>query len=340
MRVTEAVRCILWCVGLGLAVLAAPLHAETGARDLYQARLALDDGAAPEQAALFGQGLDQVVRRLVGPGRKLTDVRVEDLVIRYGYGRDGLGRRVFEATYDAAAVDAALTRLGTTPWTAPRPLTRLVVQTEAGRMPDAAGARAALVAECLAQAERLGLPLDPAPPTADAGGGDAAPGRGNVVLALTLAQAGEGQWNVRIQTFLGGQEAGAAQAGPAGVRALAEAAMEHHEAILRARWASPGAATAGVLPAQRALRPVRIAVHGILQYGDYAGVASELHTFGALTDLFLEEANPTTFVWLANTDLPPESLIELLESGGHLRRRFGTDTVRADRLELEWSASP
>ncbi|NCU00626.1 DUF2066 domain-containing protein [Candidatus Macondimonas diazotrophica] len=340
MRVTEAVRRILWCVGLWLAVLAVPLHAEAAVRDLYQARLPLDAGAAPEQSALFSQGLDQVVRRLVGPGRKLTDVRVEDLVIRYGYARDALGRRVFEATYDAAAVEAALARLGATPWTAPRPTTRLVVRAQAGHMTDQAGAHATLVAECLAQADRLGLPLNPAPPGIDAGEEGAAADSGNLVLALTLSEAGEGQWDARIQTLLGGQEAGTSQAGPATARALAEAAMTHHEAILRARLAPSEAAATGASPARRERRLVRIAVHGILQYGDYVGVASELRTFGALTELFLEEASPTTFIWLTNTNVPPESLIELLESGGRLRRQFGTDAVRADRLELEWTASP
>lgn len=67
MRVTEAVRRILWCVGLWLAVLAVPLHAEAAVRDLYQARLPLDADAAPEQSTLFSQGLDQVSGVWSGP---------------------------------------------------------------------------------------------------------------------------------------------------------------------------------------------------------------------------------------------------------------------------------
>jgi hypothetical protein len=59
-----------------------------------------------------------------------------------------------------------------------------------------------------------------------------------------------------------------------------------------------------------------------------------------LAQLSLEEADRTTLRWEATTTLPPESLIDLLEASGRLRRSVGPSTVTDSRLELDWRGQP
>lgn len=98
--------------------------------------------------------------------------------------------------------------------------------------------------------------------------------------------------------------------------------------------------SAGALHADGAARTVRIAVHDVVAYEDYAAIAAELRAQGSLGQLFLEEADRTTFLWQATTTLPPESLIGLLEAGGRLHRAAGPAAVTETRLELEWRGTP
>ena len=97
---------------------------------------------------------------------------------------------------------------------------------------------------------------------------------------------------------------------------------------------------AGALHAENLPRTVVIAVHDVVAYEDYAAIAAELRGQASLGQLALEEADRTTFLWQATTTLPPESLIDLLEASGHLRRSAGEAAVTDTRLELDWRGRP
>ena len=99
MPVTERTqRSLQWGYVL-LLLLAFSAHAQIPLPDLYAARLVVPEGAPEDRAALFTQGLDQVVRRLAGPGARLSGVRAEEMVSRYGYQRDPQGRLLFEVSF-------------------------------------------------------------------------------------------------------------------------------------------------------------------------------------------------------------------------------------------------
>ncbi len=96
----------------------------------------------------------------------------------------------------------------------------------------------------------------------------------------------------------------------------------------------------GAVQAEAIPRAVLIEVHAIDAYEDYAAVVAELRGQAGLAQLSLEEADRTTLRWEATTTLPPESLIDLLEASGRLRRSVGPSTVTDSRLELDWRGQP
>ncbi|MGA9469710.1 MAG: DUF2066 domain-containing protein, partial [Candidatus Macondimonas sp.] len=142
-----------------LLLLAFSAHAQIPVSDLYAARLVVPEGAPEDRAALFTRGLDQVVRRLAGPGARLTGVRAEEMVSRYGYQRDPQGRLLFEVSFSEGPVETALARQGIALWKGPRPVTLLWLTIGSGAPAVTEGAPDPALAELRRQAGMLGLPL-------------------------------------------------------------------------------------------------------------------------------------------------------------------------------------
>lgn len=316
-------------------------HAQGPATDLYEAQLVVPESASEDRAALFAQGLDQVVRRLAGPRVRLTGVRAEDMVSRYGYQRDPQGRLLFEASFSKGPVDAALARQGIALWKGPRPVTLLWLTVGPGAALVTEGAADPALAEARRQAGILGLPLrvPPAGFRALPGENPALPAAGplgagvGAVLAVEAQNLPDGRWSAVFRTFMDGGLASSWTAAPASLDAMVSEGLQRHEALLRSRFSQ-------IATALQVSHPVRIVVSGIARHTDYARVAAELQFQQALSDLFLEEAGPAGFVWRANTPLSPESLRGVLEASRLMRSRPAAGLPDPDRLELEWVAAP
>jgi hypothetical protein len=321
--------------------LAFSARAEVGVADPYAARLVVPEGAPEDRAVLFTQGLDQVVRRLAGPGVRLTGVQAEAMVSRYGYQRDPQGRLLFEVAFSEEPVEAALARQGIALWKGPRPVTLLWLTVGPGASAVTEGALDPVLAELSRQAEILGLPLRVPPagfrsaPGEDPAQLAAGPlGAGvEAVLAVEATSLPDGRWSAVFRTVMAGRLVSAWTVAPATLDAMVSEGLQRHEALLRGRFAQ-------VSTAPRASHPVRIVVSGIARYTDYARVAAELQSQRALSALFLEEVGPAGFVWRASTTLPSESLRGELEASGLMRDRSATGVSDPDRLELEWVAAP
>jgi hypothetical protein len=316
--------------------LAFSARAEVAVADPYAARLVVPEGAPEDRAVLFTQGLDQVVRRLAGPGVRLTGVQAEAMVSRYGYQRDPQGRLLFEVAFSEEPVEAALARQGIALWKGPRPVTLLWLTVAPGASAVTEGALDPTLAELRRQAEILGLPLRVPPAGFRSSPGEdptqlaAGPlGAGvEAVLAVEATSLPDGRWSAVFRTVMAGRLVSAWTVAPATLDAMVSEGLQRHEALLRDRFAP--------VPTAQASPPMRIVVSGIARYVDYAQVAAELQSQRALSALFLEEAGPAGFVWRANTTLPPESMLGLLEASGRMRGR----TAALDRLELEWITAP
>lgn len=341
MPVTERTQIGLQWGCVLLLWLAFAAHAQVPVPDLHEARLVVPEGVPEDRAALFDQGLDQVVRRLAGPDVRLTDVRAEAMVSRYGYQRDSRGQLLFVVGFAEGSVEAALARQGSPLWEEPRPATLLWLTAGPGAAAITEGAADPVLAELKRRAWVLGLPLH-APPAGfrSSPGDDPASlmtgllGDGvQAVLAIEATSLSDGRWSAAFRTFIDGQLASSWTVAPASLETLIDAGLQRHEALLRGRFAQ------AAMP-QQPSRVVHIAVSGIARYSDYARVAAELQSQRALSDLFLEEARPMEFVWRADTTVPSESMLGLLEAGGRLQGRLTRDTADPDRLELQWVAAP
>ena len=341
MPVTERKqRSLQWGYVL-LLLLAFSAHAQIPLPDLYAARLVVPEGAPEDRAALFTRGLDQVVRRLAGPGARLSGVRAEEMVSRYGYQRDPQGRLLFEVSFSEGPVEAALTRQGIALWKGPRPVTLLWLTIGSGAPAVTEGALDPALAELRRQAGMLGLPLRVPPAGFHSAPGEdparlaAGPlGAGvEAVLAVEATSLPDGRGSAVFRTFMEGQLISTWTVAPATLDAMVSEGLQRHEALLRGRFAQASTAP-------QASHLVRILVGGIARYTDYARVAAELQSQRALSALFLEEAGPTGFVWRANTTLPSEPLLGVLEANGRMRSRPAAGLPDSDRLELEWVAAP
>lgn len=341
MPVTEWTQRGLQWGGVLLLWLAVSAHAQIPVSDPFVVRLVVSEDAPEDRAALFARGLDQVVRRLAGPDVRLTDVQAEAMVSRYGYQRDPQGRLLFEVVFSEEPVEAALARQGVALWKGPRPVTLLWLTIGSGATAVTASAPDPALAELSRQAEILGLPLR-VPPA----GFRSAPGEDPVqlaagplgagveaVLAVEATSLPDGRWNAVFRTFMEGRLVSAWTVAPATLDAMVGEGLQRHEALLRGHFAQASTAP-------QASHPVRIVVSGIARYTDYARVAAELQSQQALKALFLEEAGPAGFVWRANTTLPSESLLGVLEANGRMRSRPAAGLPDPDRLELEWVAAP
>jgi hypothetical protein len=321
--------------------LAFSAQAQTPVADLYEARLAVPEGASEDHAALFTRGLDQVVRRLAGPGVRLTGVRAEEMVSRYGYQRDPQGRLLFEASFSEGPVDAALTRQGIALWKGPRPVTLFWLTAGPAAAAVTEGAPDPALAEVRRQAWMLGVPLRLPPAGFHSSPGEdparlaAGPlGAGvEAVLAVEAASLSDGRWSAVFRTFMDGRLVSSWTVAPASLDAMVSEGLQRHEALLRGRFAQ-------VAMAPQPAHPVRIVVSGIARYADYVRVAAELQSQGALRELFLEEAGPAGFVWRADTTLAAESLRNLLESDRGMHSHPAVGSPDPDRLELEWGGAP
>ena len=342
MPMTEWTQRSLHWGGALLLWLAFSAHAALPVADLYVARLVVPEGAPEDRTALFTHGLDQVVRRLAGPGVRLTGgVRAEAMVSRYGYQRDPQGRLLFEVAFSEGPVEAALARQGLALWKGPRPVTLLWLTDGPGAPAVTEGAPDPVLAELSRQAGLLGLPLRVPPagfrsaPGEDPARLAAGPLDGDVeaVLAVEAARLPDGRGSAVFRTFMEGRLVSAWTVAPATLDAMVSEGLQRHEALLRGRFAQ-------VSTAPRASHPVRIVVSGIARYTDYARVAAELQSQRALSALFLEEVGPAGFVWRASTTLPSESLRGELEASGLMRDRSATGVSDPDGLELEWVATP
>ncbi|MGB5233610.1 MAG: DUF2066 domain-containing protein, partial [Candidatus Macondimonas sp.] len=282
-------------------------------------------------------GLDQVVRRLAGPGARLTGVQAEAMVSRYGYQRDPQGQLLFEVAFSEGPVEAALARQGIALWKGPRPVTLLWLTIGPGASAVTEGAPDPALAELSRQAGMLGLPLRVPPAGFRASPGEdparlaAGPLLAGVeaVLAVEATSLPDGRWNAVFRTFMDGRLISTWTVAPATLDAMVSEGLQRHEALLRDR----------LTPAQ-APHPVRIVVGGIARYTDYARVTAELQSQRALSALFLEEVGPAEFIWRANTTLPSESLRGVLEASRLMRGRPAAGLPDPDRLELEWGAAP
>lgn len=317
-----------------------PAFAQVPMADLYEARVVVPEDQAANTGFLFRQGLDQVVRRLAGPGVRLLNARPEDLASRYGYQRDAQNHMVFVVDFDEKAVVAALNQQGAALWKSPRPVSLLWLTTASGAAVVTEESADPALIELKRQAWLLGLPLQvppagfrPAPSDDPASLAVGPLGAGTAALLVVAATTHpDGRWSAEFRTYIDGQMASSWAVAPAALEAMLASGMQTHEALLRKRFAQ------ATVP--QSMRVMRIAVSGIEDYADYAQVAAVLQSQRALSDLFLEEAGPEELVWRAATALSPESMLGLLEESGQLRGRFAGEPAHPDRLELQWMAIP